>query len=162
MQDNIEHALNSFDVATISKAKHLPVTDKCLDFPSFSKCDVYLINASLKYPCTDEQIRQVLGSQARLPLANIVVVPKNSPEELRREEEAGDETKTDKKSKSILEKEIENVESGQPQVGQKRIDSMLKDLKSTKFEFEKTEKASDKSTNDLPQNNTSIVRKGKK
>jgi hypothetical protein len=163
VQDRIEHALEAFEVASISKAKHLPVSDKCLDFPKFDKCDVYLINASLKYPCTDEQLRQALGAQGRLPLANVVVTPKNQPEELRRESDGDESTNKEKKKDAILTKDIEKIEGGQPQVGQKRVDSMLKDLakQSTKLEFEKKEKVDSKTTNDLPQNNASVVRKGK-
>jgi hypothetical protein len=163
VQDRIEHALDAFDVATVSKAKHLPIQDKNLDFPKFGKCDVYLINAKLKYPCTDDQIRQAIGTQGRLPLANIVVTPANQPEELMREEGAGDE-KTDKKE-SLLQKEIEKISGGQVQVGQQKVDSMMKELSkaTAKHEFAKTEKVSTKSTNDLPQNTKSVVaaRKGK-
>jgi hypothetical protein len=170
VEDRIEHALEAFEIASISKAKHLPVSDKNYDFPKFDKCDVWLIQASLKYPCTDAQIREVLGTQGRLPLANVVVVPKDQPEELQREKDAGDETKLNKDSKdgknALLAKDIEEVEGGQVQVGQKRVDSMLKDLAkaSTKLEFEKKEKVDSKDTNSLPQNNKSPVagRKGSK
>lgn len=165
VQDQIEHALEAFEVVSVSKAKHLPVSDKCLDFPKFDKCDVYLINASLKYPCTDEQLRQALGAQGRIPLANVVVTPKNQPEELRRESDEDESTNT-KKKEAILSKDLEKIEGGQPQVGQKRVDSMLKDLakNSTKLEFEKKEKVDSKDTNALPQNNKSPVagRKGAK
>ncbi len=164
VQDRIEHALGAFDVATVSKAKHLPVQDKNLDFPKFEKCDVYLINATLKYPCTDDQVRAALGAQGRIPLANIVVTPKNQPEELMRDEDAGDE-KTDKKE-SLLQKEIEKISGGQVQVGQQKVDSMMKELSkaTTKHEFAKKEKVDTKSTNDLPQNTKSPVvgRKGAK
>jgi hypothetical protein len=163
VQDRIEHALDQFSIATVSKAKHLPIQDKNLDFPKLDKCDVYMITATLKYPCTDEQVRAALGAQGRIPLANIVVTPANQPEELMRDEDAGDE-KTDKKA-SILQKEIEKISGGQVQVGQQKVDSMMKELSkaTTKHEFAKKEKVDGKSTNDLPQNNKSIVaaRKGK-
>lgn len=160
VMDRVEHALAAFDVATVSKAKRLPICDKPLDFPSFGPVEVSLITATLKYPCTDAQIRAALGNQGRFPLANIVVVPKNAPEELRREEEGvdncEDETKQNKKkAKALLDTELESPEGGQVQVGQKRLDSMLKELESQKLEFEKTEKTDSKTTNDTPQNNTS-------
>lgn len=164
--DRIEHALKGFDLNSISKAKRIPLSGRNLDFPSMGTCEVSLIDVSLNYPCTDDQVRQALGSQGRLPLANIVVIPKNQPEELRREEECsgGDET-TQTKKKSTLETEIENISGGQDKVGQQRVDSMLKELESgrVKTTFAATEKVDTKNTNDLPMNTKSpLGRKGTK
>ena len=162
--DRIEHALKAFDLESISKPKRLPITDKNLDFPSLKACEVSLLTAVLKYPCTDEQIRAALGNQGRFPLANIVVIPVNSPEELRREEDAGKDETT--KKEAILTKDIskEKLEDAQPLVGMKKVESMLKELESQRMEFAKTEKVNAKSTNDTPQNNVSPVAKkqGKK
>lgn len=156
--DRIEHALNSFDVASLSKPKSLPILEKNLDFPSLANCEVSLILASLKYPCNDEQIRQALGQQARLPLSNIIVTPKNQPEELLRDEAAEDET-SNKKYEPILTKELENISGGQELVGTKRVDTMLKELETRKIEFETKQEADGKTTNSLPQDNNSPVAK---
>ena len=118
LMDRIEHALSAYEVTRISKPKHLPVVARNLDFPQHGACDVYLLTAALKYPCTDAQIRAVLGAQGRIPLGNIVVIPANQPEELRRDEEA--EIDQDKKKDALLDTELESVEGGQPQVGTKR------------------------------------------
>ena len=162
--DRIEHALKGFDVAKISAPKRLPICDKPLDFPSFGPVEVSILTATLKYPCTDDQIRTALGNQGRFPLANIVVIPKNQPEELRREEDEAcdkDEPKTNKKSK--LETEIETVKVGQIQVGMQRVENMLKELESRRFEFAaKDKEAKGKTTNDTPMNNKSVVGKGAK
>jgi len=163
MLDRIEHALAAYDVATISKPKHLPITAKNYDFPSIkSCCDITILNATLRCPCTDEQIRAALGAQGRIPLANIVVTPKNQPEEMRRDEEE-DET-TQKNKEAILTKDLENVSGGQDQVGGKRLDSMLKELETRKMEFEVTPEKAPKTSNDFPQNNKSPTgsRKGSK
>ena len=159
MLDRIEHALGAFDVASMSKPKHLPITARNMDFPSVENCDVTLINVALKYPCTDEQVRSALGAQGRIPLANIVVIPKNQPEEMRRDEE--DET-TD--NEAILTADLENVSGGQVQVGKQRMDSMLKELESRKMEFAGDTEKAQKTTNELPQNNVSpmVGRKGRK
>lgn len=154
--DRIEHALNTFDIAQLSKPKRLPISEKNLDFPSFGTCEVTLINAALNYPCNDAQVRQAISNQARLPLANIVVIPKNQPEELMREECAEDET-TDKNKAPLLTKELEQVSGGQQLVGQKRADSMLKELESRKMEFASKPEPSPKTTNDLPMDNISPV-----
>lgn len=163
--DRIEHALRGFDVDKISAPKRLPICDKPMDFPSFGPVEVSIVNATLKYPCTDDQIRAALGNQGRFPLGNIVVVPKNSPEELRREDDEAckkdDEPATKKKAK--LETEIENVKDAQVQVGMQRVESMLKELESRRMEFDAKEKtAKAKTTNDAPMNNKSVVGKGVK
>jgi hypothetical protein len=132
--DRIEHALSTFELASLSKPKNLPIVEKNLDFPNFGACEVSLIMASLNYPCTDEQIRQALGTQARLPLSNIVVIPKNQPEELLRDKSAEDET-TNKKSEPILTKELEEISGGQPLVGMQRVESLLKELETRRMEF---------------------------
>jgi hypothetical protein len=168
--DNIEHALNAFQVVSISKPKHMPIVANNPDFPSFGACDVNLINVSLKYPCTDEQVRHSLSLQGRIPIANIVVIPKNQPEEILRDDECEcdvinkDESPEQRMKKAILTKELEKVEGGQELVGSKRAESMLKDLEKgrSKIEFAAKTEGAPKTTNDLPQNNTSPVlgRKG--
>lgn len=125
--DRIEHALNSFEVSNLSKPKRLPIKSQNLDFPSLQNCEVSLIIASLNYPCTDEQVRQAISKQAMLPLASIVVTPKDQPEELLRDASAEDET-TDKNKAAILTKELEHTSGGQIQVGAKRVESLLKEL----------------------------------
>lgn len=160
LMDRIEHALSSYEVTRISKPKHLPVVARNLDFPQHGACDVFLITVALKYPCTDAQIRAVLGSQGRISLGDIVVVPANQPEELRRDEEA--EVDPDKKKDALLDTELEAGESGQPQVGQQRLGSMLKELESKKFEFAAKPEATAKTTNDLEQNTVSPMKGFKK
>ena len=160
LMDRIEHALSAFEVARISKPKHLPIAVRNLDFPSHGPCDVFLITVALKYPCTDAQVRDVLGSHGRIPLSNIVVIPANQPEELRRDEES--EGNDEKKKDAILTTDLETTESGQPLVGGSRLNSMLKELESCKQEFATTQESSAKTTNDLPQNNISPMKGGKK
>lgn len=152
--DRIEHALGAFELASMSKPKDLLIKAQNIDFPALKNCEVKMILVSLKYPCTDEQVRAAISNQGRLPLASVVVIPKNSPEELRRDEcDATDET-TNKNKEPILTKELEQISGGQIQVGMQRVESLLKELDATRTKV--------KTTNDLPQNNASIVSKGKK
>ena len=164
MLDRIEHALSSFGISQISKPKHLPITARNLDFPAHGPCDIFLITVVLTYPCTDAQVRDVLGSQGRIPLSNIVVIPVNQPEELRREEEAELElhpVKADKKV-SLLNSDIEVLDNGQPKVGTKRIESMMKEIESRKTEFAAKQESKLQTTNDFAQNTTSPLKGIKK
>jgi hypothetical protein len=132
--DRLEHALATYEVVKMSKPKHIIMGAVSHDFPNFGHCDVYLVSVSLKYPCTDEQLRQVLSRQARIPISNIVVIPCNSPEEQLRDEKLDD----------VKPKEID----GQTLVGQKRLEA-LKELKLRKFEFAAKPTPIAKTTNDL-------------
>lgn len=159
--DRIEHALSTFEIASMSKPKNLPITEKNLDFPMFGTCEVSLLLVSLNYPCTDAQIRQALSHQARIPAANIVVIPKNQPEELLRDKAAEDEN-SNKKYEPILTKELEDVSGGQELVGTKRVESMLKELETRRMEFAaKGIDQSAKTTNSLPMGDKSPVAKVK-
>jgi len=143
-------------VVTISAPKRLPMRRKPLDFPSFDTCEVNLITVSLKYPCTDDQVRQTLSQHGRIPLANLVVIPKNQPEELLRDAE--DELNDDDEKEAILTKELENVTGGQVKVGQQRVDSMLKELETRKTEYAaKTKTPKSVSLSDEPMNTKSPV-----
>ncbi len=155
--DRIEHALSAYGVTSVSKPKHLPISAKNFDFPSHPNCGVSIINAVLSYPCTDEQIRSVLGTQGRIPLAYVVVTPANSPEQLMRDEE----DETDKNNNGASD---DGVPGGQKLVGQQRADSMLKELETRKYEMSADSESSPNTTNDLPQNNMSPIsgRKGRK
>ena len=153
--DRIEHALSSFEVNTMSKPKQLPIENTCIDFPQIQNCEVTLIIVSLNYPCNDEQLRQTISLQGRLPLANVVVIPVNQPEEEMRDLEI--ESK-DKPKEAILTKDLEEITGGQELVGQKRIESMLKELESRRMEFAASDIPKKAETlNDLPQGNESPV-----
>lgn len=153
--DRIEHALNSFEINSLSKPKNLPIVEKNLDFPAFGACEVSLIIVSLNYPCNDEQVREALKTQARLPLENIRVIPKNQPEELLRDKAAEDET-PNKKYEPILTKELEKVSGGQALVGMQRVENLLKELETRRVELAAKDSATTgKTTNSLPQGNNS-------
>lgn len=154
VQDKLEHALKAYGLESISKPKHLPITDKHIDFPSLGNIDVYLMNVVLTYPVTDAQLRQTVSEQGRFPLGSIVVIPKNQPEEMCRDAEA---EASDKEKKALLDTEDLGGESAQDVAGQKRIDSMLKELETRKYEIEGKAEKAQKSTNDSPMNNKSPV-----
>jgi hypothetical protein len=157
--DRIEHSLNAFQIASMSKPKTLPINDKSLDFPNAGPVEVTLIDVVLNYPCTDAQIRNALGTQGRLPMASIVVTPKNAPEEIMREEES-EADKANKKYEPLLTKEIAKSNTdGQIKVGQQRVDSMLKELEARTYEYAGDTTKPAETTNDLPMGTTSPFNK---
>ncbi len=148
----IEHALKAFDLDRISKPKHLPF-GQYAEFAAMGVTDVNLVTVAVKYPCTDEQLRNTIVTQGRIPAACVHVVPEN-------QQGCEDEQEILKKSgKALLGQDLEDTSkgAGQQQVGTVRADNMLKDLQSFKHSFEKpnTEKA--KTSNDLPVNTKSPI-----
>jgi len=151
--DRLEHALKAYGLSSVSKPKRLPPTTQKNEFPSADGCDVFLMNATLSMPCTDEQLRQVISDQGRFPLSSIKVTPAQISDE-----DALKAVEDDAEKEPLLTSELEKGEDGQPLAGQKHLDSFLKELESQKMEFASKEKTKDaKTSNDDPQNNKSPI-----
>lgn len=142
--DRLETALDAYGLESISKPKRLPISTKSLDFSNLGPTEVYLIDVVLTYPVNDEQLRQLVGERWGVPLANIVVVPKNHPEELWRNNEG--ELREYKQGEAVLDKPFETIE---PIDEATKVDSLLKELKPAKFDIAGNEKADGKTTNDI-------------
>lgn len=158
--DKIKNALEAYEVESISSVKRLPIKDSDIDFPSMKNCQLYLMDAVLKYPCNNDQVRAVIAERACIPAANIFVVPKNHPEELWRWNEDGtSDIREFKQGEAVLDKEYEdNPEAKAAGQAYASFNSILKELSQVKLdeaEGGKTEEA--KTTNDLPQGNDSPV-----
>lgn len=158
--DKIKNALEAYEVESISSVKRLPIKDSDIDFPSMKNCQLYLMDAVLKYPCNNDQVRAVIAERACIPAANIFVVPKNHPEEQRRWNEDGtSDIKEFKQGEAVLDKAYEdNPEAKAAGESYANFNSILKELSQVKLaeaEGGKTEEA--KTTNDLPQGNDSPV-----
>lgn len=98
--DRLESALDAYGLESISKPKRLPIAENVLDFPSFGPTEVYIVDATLTYPVTDAQLRQLVSERWGVNVANIVVVPRCHPEELWRNNEG--ELRQFKKGESVL------------------------------------------------------------
>ena len=149
----LESALNAYGLESLSKPKRLPLKEGDIDFPNHGTVELYLMDAVLKYPCNEYQLRTVIAERAGLPQANIFIVPKNHPEEHRRwnEDDASD-IKEYKKGEAVLDKPYEdNPEAKKAGDAYASFNSILKELTEIKLaeaEGGKTPEA--KTTNDLP------------
>jgi hypothetical protein len=159
--DRLESALNAYGLDSISKPKRLPLKESDIDFPSMKNCQLYLIDAVLTYPCNNDQLRAIIAERAGIPQANIVVVPKNHPEEIWRWNEDGtSDLKEYVKGEAVLDKPLPEASAEQKAAGEAYANatSILKELSEVKLdeaEGGKTETA--KTTNDLPQGDASPV-----
>lgn len=136
MKQKIHAKLDAYVVENFGAAKRLPIKEHA-DFPSMGACAVTMMEVTLKYPVTTTQLRAAIAESIGLTSASVMV-------RTRLEEANYDPVPVPKKAKdgSVLNEPEMAAESAQDQVGQQRLDSMLKELsKNTrKHEFARTEK----------------------
>lgn len=59
--DNLEVALNKFDVANLTAGKKTPIQNVPLDFPDLSNTEVTVYETTLNYPTTQFELRNYLA-----------------------------------------------------------------------------------------------------
>lgn len=105
--DRLESVLEAYGLVDISAPKSLPIMENNIDFPSLGAAEIYIIDATLSYPTTDQQLRAMISERWCVPAANIVVVSRNHPEELWRNNEG--ELREFKSGESVLDKPLEDA-----------------------------------------------------
>ena len=149
----LESALDAYGLESLTKPKRLPLKESDVDFPNHGTVELHLIDAVLTYPCNEYQLRTIIAERAGIPQANIVVVPKNHPEEQRRwnEDDASD-IKEYKQGEAVLDKPYEdNPEAKKAGDAYASFNSILKELTEIKLaEAEGGSTPEAKTTNDLP------------
>jgi hypothetical protein len=158
--DVLEAALDAYGLESISKAKRLPIKSNDIDFPSIENCQIYLMDAVLKYPVNDAQLRAIVSERAGIPQSNIVVVSPNHPEEQRRWNLEGNDVREFKQGESVLDKDYSLDESEKVSDASKQYaesGSLLKELNSVKIDIAGTEKANGKTLNDVATSDVSPV-----
>jgi hypothetical protein len=162
--DQIKSALEAYAVESVSTPKRLPIMESDIDFPNIQNCQIYLLDAVLKYPCNNDQVRAVIAERANIPAANVFVVPKNHPEELWRWNESGDsDLREFKQGESVLDKPYEdNPAAKKAGDDYASFNSILKELSTPKEDIaegkdDTPESNNGKTTNELPQGTASPV-----
>ena len=152
VMEQIKNALNTWQLESVSAVKSLPIQEH-REFPQWGPCESWQFDVKLAYPTNTVQIRQALKERAQLN-PDWICVRNLLEAEMTDEAEARGK---DHKGALLDEEELKADEGGQELAGQARIGSLLKELESRKFDVAGTESADSKTTNDVPQNNTSPV-----
>lgn len=160
--DRLKNALDSYGLESLSEAKRLPIKENDIDFPSMVNCQIYLMDAVLKYPVNDAQLRAIVSERACIPQSQIIVVSPTHPEEQRRWDLEGNDVRTYEQGEAVLDKPFPEADAKQKAASKfySEAGSILKDLTPAKIEIAGTEKASGETTNNLPVGTTSPI-KGK-
>lgn len=80
--DGLKVGLAKYALESVSETKRIPIKANDIDFPSIPNCEVFIMDAVLKYPVNDQQLRSIVAERLGCPIANVVVVPKYNPEEI--------------------------------------------------------------------------------
>jgi hypothetical protein len=158
--EKLRNALNSYGLEKLGEAKRLPIKEVDIDFPSIPNVQIHLMDAILKYPVNDAQLRAIISERVGIPQSSIVVVSPNNPEEIWRWNLEGNELREYAQGESVLDKPLEEVKNEQASKQYVEAGTLLKELSKVKFEIAGTESADGKTTNDLPVGTTSPI-KGK-
>jgi len=149
IKETVEGALSMYVVEQISSPKRLPVQEHA-DFPGMGVCECHLLEVTVRYPVQSDQVRQVLAEKMKISPRQVVVRTKT--EDAIHMAQPAEPKKA--KDGSVLNNPELEADSGQNLVGSQRIDSMLKELQTRKFDIAKDDVS--KSVN-MPMGNVSPV-----
>lgn len=137
MKKKVQARLDAYVVENFGSVKRLPIKEHA-DFPSMGACEVCMMEVTLKYPVITDQLRKVIAESLGLTASCVLV-------RTRLEEANHTPIAPPKKARdgSLLNNPVIEAESAQDIAGQKRVDSMLKDLskRTRKYEFAAKEQA---------------------
>ena len=154
--------LAEYAVESISDAKRLPIKSNDIDFPNIPNCEVFLMDAVLKYPVNDAKLRTIVAERLGCSLSQVVVVPAGHPEEIWRWDLEGNELREFKQGEAVLDKPFPEADADQKAASKfySEAGTILKELnKTAKFEIAGSDTtiggdkdpSYGKTTNDLPQ-----------
>lgn len=151
----IRNALEAYGVESMGKPKRLPIQEHT-DFPKLGPCQCHIVDVSLKYPTTTDQLTHIVAERALLAKGSVCVYTKDAHDQIVAAEEHGKQD-----DGALLDRpELEDEAGAQALVGQARVGSFLKELeknKVSKFEIAGKEKADGTTSDSLPQGNVSPV-----
>ena len=156
----LESALDAYGLESLGKPKRLPLKESDVDFPNHGTVELYLMDAVLKYPCNEYQLRTIIAERAGIAQANIVIVPTNHPEEQRRwNEDNSSDIKEYAQGESVLDKPYEDdPEAKKAGDAYASFNTILKELTELKLaEAEGGKIPAAKTTNELPTGDKSPV-----
>jgi len=127
LQEAIKNALDAYEVETITAPKRLPIQEH-RDFGKLGPCEVHHIDVALNYPTIAEQVRQLVINRSMVPSEKVCVYTLN---QALQEEQVEATIIAQGDGGPIIENpELAAVDQGDI-AGQKRVDSLLKELSKT-------------------------------
>lgn len=123
VMEEIKNALNAYELVSITAPKSLPIQEH-REFPKWGPCECWQFEAAVAYPTTAVQIAQLLKERTGMQAEWVCVYGKQQAED----NEAFEAYGKDHTGSLLLDNELKDVPGAQELVGEKRKDSMLKEL----------------------------------
>jgi|TARA_B100000780_G_scaffold252629_1_gene199847 hypothetical protein len=137
VMDKLEDALGKFELKSLSKPKKTPIQEHPMDFQTLTNSEVYMMDAEMGYPVTANTLYEYLKHAIGIAPNEIVVINKDHPEEIAREEAVKEEGEIysakldDAEYKDQKEIKVDSL------YGDKYNENMLKTIETRKYEFAK-------------------------
>lgn len=129
MKSKMASALSMYVVESASTTRRLPIREHA-EFVGLGPCEVYMIDIAVRYPVISDQIRQVVAECLSISARQVVVRTKlqeANHEPIAKPKQA--------KDGSVLNNPELESSSAQNLVGNQRIESMLKELETRRYEI---------------------------
>jgi hypothetical protein len=123
IMEEIKNALDAYELVDITTPKSMPVQEH-REFPKWGACECWQFEATVAYPTTSVQIAQLLKERTGMQAEWVCVYGKQQADQNDYAEAYG----KDHTGALLLDGELKDVPGGQDLVGDKRKDSLLKEL----------------------------------
>lgn len=123
IMEEIKNALDAYELVDITTPKSLPVQEH-REFPKWGPCECWQFEATVAYPTTQVQIAQLLKERTGMQAEWVCVYGKQQADD----NDAFEAYGKDHTGSLLLDGELKDVPGAQDLVGNKRKDSLLKEL----------------------------------
>ena len=123
IMEEIKNALDAYELVDITTPKSMPVQEH-REFQKWGPCECWQFEATVAYPTTTVQIAQLLKERTGMQAEWVCVYGKQQADQNDYAEAYG----KDHTGALLLDGELKDVPGGQDLVGDKRKDSLLKEL----------------------------------
>jgi hypothetical protein len=123
IMEEIKHALDAYELVDITVPKSLPVQEH-REFPKWGPCECWQFEATVAYPTTQVQIAQLLKERTGMQAEWVCVYSKQQADD----NDAFEAYGKDHEGSLLLDGQLKDVPGGQDLVGNKRKDSLLREL----------------------------------
>jgi hypothetical protein len=123
IMEEIKNALDAYELVDITTPKSLPVQEH-REFPKWGPCECWQFEATVSYPTTGVQIAQLLKERTGMQAEWVCVYGKQQADD----NDAFEAYGKDHEGSLLLDSELKDVAGAQDLVGDRRKNSMLKEL----------------------------------
>ena len=123
IMEEIKNALDAYELVDITSPKSMPVQEH-REFPKWGPCECWQFEATVAYPTTQVQIAQLLKERTGMQAEWVCVYGKQQADD----NDAFEAYGKDHTGSLLLDNELKDVPGAQDLVGNKRKDSLLREL----------------------------------